>query len=437
MANGILFLVLCAVLAVLGVATNTVEQMHLSQGTTPTEMFVMWVTAQDANTDCEITDSTGTIVKVSGAKESYSFATKAYGDYTSGTLHNALFTQLKPNAKYTYKCGDSKAKIWSNDFSFTTLPAAGDPTPVIWGVVGDMGVTPDSLTTMQHTQQSGAQGILHAGDLSYANCNQPIWDSFGQLVEPLAATVPWMVGPGNHEIEWTADMGGVGDSADGLFKSFEARYKMPVVKPAEFGVITMKTNNDCTPSVFQAEYDYGNAFYSFEAGLTHVTYLNCYSTSDTNSAQYKWAEQDFKNIDRSKTPWLVVVQHCPWYNSNTAHVNEAQTVAQKASMESLFYKHGVNVAFQGHVHAYERTYPVYKQKRDEKGTMYINIGDAGNAEGHATTYTDPAPEWSAFRNGTQYGHGTFTVFNSTAAVWEWNRNVDGVKVSADTVHITI
>ena len=425
--------------------------MHLAQGLTSSEMRVMWVTEQDGNTDCEITDSSGSVVKVSGEKESYTFASSVgtwtkitYADYTSGTLHNALFTQLKPKAKYTYKCGDSEAKVWSKEFSFTTLPAPGDATPIRWGVLGDLGTTSDSRTTVEHAIQSGAQGILHAGDLSYANCNQPVWDMYGKMVEPLAAAVPWMVGPGNHEIEYTSSItcADVGCSANGLFKALEARYKMPIVKPAEFGKITISpatspNGADCTPSVFQAEYDYGAAFYSFEAGLTHITYLNCYSTSDANSAQYKWAEQDFANIDRSKTPWLVVVQHCPWYNSNAAHVDEAQTVAQKGSMESLFYKYRVNVAFQGHVHAYERTYPVYKQKRDDKGTLYINIGDAGNKEGHATNYTDPAPEWSAFRNGTQYGHGLFTALNSTDAVWEWNRNRDGARVSADSLSIKI
>jgi hypothetical protein len=227
MANGALLLVLCTLLVVLAVATATnmvVEQMHLSQGTTSSEMHVMWVTLQDGNTDCEITDSSGSVLKVSEEKESYTFESSVgtwtkttYADYTSGTLHNALFSELKPKAKYTYKCGDSKAKVWSKDFSSTTLPAPGDATPIKWEVVGDLGVTSDSKTTMEHTQQSGAQGILHAGDLSYANCNQPIWDDYGKMVEPLAAAVPWMVGPGNHEIEWTPSITGatVGSSATG------------------------------------------------------------------------------------------------------------------------------------------------------------------------------------------------------------------------------
>jgi hypothetical protein len=36
--------------------------------------------------------------------------------------------------------------------------------------------------------------------ISYANGKQKIWDRWGQLVQPLAAQVPWMVSVGNHEM---------------------------------------------------------------------------------------------------------------------------------------------------------------------------------------------------------------------------------------------
>jgi hypothetical protein len=60
------------------------------------------------------------------------------------------------------------------------------------------------------------------------------------------------------------------------------------------------------------------------------------------------------------------------------------------------------------------------------------IGDAGNAEGHASSYF-PIPEWSAFRNGTQYGHGEIMVFNASHLEWTWHRNVDGEILESDSV----
>ncbi|KAJ0503436.1 putative Acid phosphatase [Helianthus annuus] len=37
--------------------------------------------------------------------------------------------------------------------------------------------------------------------ISFADCAQRFWDSFGRLVEPLASKRPWMVTEGDHEIE--------------------------------------------------------------------------------------------------------------------------------------------------------------------------------------------------------------------------------------------
>ena len=245
---------------------------------------------------------------------------------------------------------------------------------------------------------------------------------------PILDCRPWMVGPGNHEIEINND--------GSMFLAFEERYKMPYVKPAELGAVTIPPGTDaagnpyCCSSVFQAEYNYGNSFYSFEVASAHVIYLNPYSTSNSTSPQYNWLVSDFASIDRTKTPWVVVVMHCPWYNSNKAHHDEEQTVQMRSSMEKLFYQNHVNVVFSGHVHAYERTFPVYNNNTKPDGVVYITIGDGGNAEGHATTYYDK-PSWSAYRNGTQYGHGELALQTKNQLVWRWKRNVDGLPVIQD------
>ena len=53
----------------------------------------------------------------------------------------------------------------------------------------------------------------------------------------------------------------------------------------------------------------------------------------------------------------------------------------RTSMEPLTYRHGVDVFFYGHVHAYERTHPVYDYIVDPCGSVHITIGDGGNSEG--------------------------------------------------------
>jgi len=355
-------------------------------------------------------------------------------EYRSGHIHHVLLDGLTPNTRYFYYCGGD-IEVTSE---FTTLPmgeSEGGQRPMILGIIGDLGQTADSKSTIEHIiKDPHIDMILHAGDLSYADCNPSLWDSYGDMIEPLAKRVPWMVCAGNHEIEFN------GTDYNGLYRAFESRYRMAWEKPAEFGDViipsAIRPSNGlpyCTPSIFQSEYNYGNSFYSFDAGLAHIIYLNPYSNTATTSIQYQWLVGDLAVTDRATTPWIIVIMHCPWYSSNKNHYGDEQTVKMRDSMEDLFYQYRVNMAFSGHVHAYERTWAVFRNITDIEGTTYITIGDGGNLEGHDQDYYDP-PKWSAFRNGTQYGYGRVTVINRTDALWEWyidaerKRSRDSVKI---------
>ena len=69
--------------------------------------------------------------------------------------------------------------------------------------------------------------------------------------------------------------------------------------------------------------------------------------------QYVWLKQELASVDRTKTPWLIVLLHSPWYNSNEYHYMEGETM--RVQFESWLVKAKVDIVFAGHVHAYERT----------------------------------------------------------------------------------
>lgn len=409
-----------------------VTQIHIAQGRTPESMTVSWVTKTTADSVVKFGLSEDKLdQKAQGYASSYSFDYPSYDVYQSGVIHHVTLEKLQPSTVYYYQAGDFTLNT-SGILSFKTMPAVGDLSTLSFGVIGDLGTTNDSESTIHHLIAKPRLGmILHAGDLSYADCKQQLWDSYGELIEDLARERPWMVGPGNHEIEF--------NNNGSMFLAFEERYRMPAIAPAEIGEVVIEPSKDstgkpyCASSVFQSEYNYGNSFYSFETGPAHIIYLNPYSVTNSTSKQYTWLVKDLESVDRQKTPWIIVVMHCPWYNSNTAHQQEKQAVLMKESMEPLLYKHHVNVVFTGHVHAYERTNPVYLDKNTADGVVYFTIGDGGNAEGHAINYQVPSPEWSAYRNGTQYGHGEVTLLNKDKLIWTWNRNVDGKIIWKDSV----
>lgn len=89
---------------------------------------------------------------------------------TSGALYSAAIGPLAPGTIFYYSVGDD-----ANGFSTPTMamniPAAGTPG-VSLAVIGDLGTTSNSSSTMEHVMTShktkNFAGILHMGDISYA-----------------------------------------------------------------------------------------------------------------------------------------------------------------------------------------------------------------------------------------------------------------------------
>lgn len=430
------------------------QQVALAAGDRgDSDVSITWITddPRDDNASCaQVTQvAVATIQGISQASEvqmvgkclRYSFgaAPELYGNYTSGRIHRVFIKGLVANSQYNYTLyGDPP----NSTRSFKTLPASQGPAgptgdsqdpryPFVFGFIGDLGQTEHSIETVRHLDaDKDIRIILHAGDMSYADTNAARWDSYGLKVEPLASRLQWMVCPGNHEIE--------SDYYTGQnFQPYEARFVMPAVQQAEFSPSNEQigckhpyptvphTGNDCTPSAFTGQYDWGNSFYAFDAGPARVISLNSYAQTHPSSAQYKWLKQELEALEarRTDTPWLVVMMHCPFYNSNKAHQDEQQATLMRDAhgFEDLFHQHKVAVVISGHVHAYERSHPVYKNTSQPGAPTYLVVGDGGNREGHASTYLDE-PGWSAFRDGLSFGHGRLVIANQSHMRWEWYRN---------------
>ncbi|KAJ6727916.1 ACID PHOSPHATASE RELATED [Salix koriyanagi] len=368
------------------------QQVHISLAG-DNHMRVSWVTNdKSAASMVEYGTSPGRYSNIALGESTW----YSYLFYSSGMIHHTVIGPLEDNTVYYYRCGGG-----GPEYKLKTPPAQ---FPVTFSVAGDLGQTGWTKSTLDHIDQCKYDVHLLPGDLSYADYMQHLWDTFGELVEPLASAKPWMVTQGNHERELIPFFK---DS----FESYNSRWKMP----------------------FEESGSSSNLYYSFEVAGAHIIMLGSYTDYDEYSDQYNWLKADLAKVDRNKTPWLLVLFHVPWYNSNEAHQNEGDWMM--AAMEPLLYAAGVDIVLAGHVHAYERTERVNNGKLDPCGAVHITIGDGGNREGLAHKYKDPQPAWSVFREAS-FGHGELKLANSTHAFWSWHRNDDDEPVRSDQVWIT-
>ncbi|XP_021641480.2 purple acid phosphatase 15 isoform X2 [Hevea brasiliensis] len=383
-------------------------------------------------------------------------------NYSSGIIHHVLLTGLKPKTQYYYQCGDPSIPAMSNIYHFRTMPASGPNNyPSRIAIVGDLGLTYNTTSTVDHMFRNYPDLLLLIGDVTYANLYltngtgsdcyscafsqtpihetyQPRWDYWGRYMQPVISIIPIMVVEGNHEIEQQAE--------NQTFVAYSSRFAFP-------------SKESGSPSTF---------YYSFNAGGIHFIMLGAYIFYNKSADQYKWLERDLAKVDREVTPWLVATWHPPWYSTYRAHYREAECM--RVEMEELLYKYGVDIVFNGHVHAYERSNRVYNYTLDPCGPVYITIGDGGNREKMAITHADepgncpdpsttpddymggfcafnftsgPAagkfcwdrqPDYSAYRESS-FGHGILEVKNESHALWTWHRNQDFYSTAGDQIYI--
>jgi len=371
--------------------------------------------------------------------------------YFSDVYYHIEVDNLKPGIRYYYKCmlihhSNHQIITQSEQSTFLTPPSPGDwyPPPldktIKFAVLGDLGVRPHSKETIKSIEQShcdsnvnddqafhchhsqGIDALILAGDLSYANNNHAVWDDwFDMFAEhSFFSSIPMQIALGNHDLDHV-------DTLE-IAVAYEMRFRMPQVKPAvrELAPNSVFCTNvdDCSDDEthMQAQtyvnYEWGNAYYSYTFGPSKTLTLSSYSSFRPGSIQYKWLISELESVDRSITPWLIVVLHCPLYNTFKIHRRELFLVEAAKYLEPLFVQYTVNFVLSGHIHSYMRTGPTINSKPHPKGPVHIIQGNGGR-QANEPYYNELAEEWVHVRDHSMYGYGTLELFNRTHACWKW------------------
>ncbi|KAH0684947.1 hypothetical protein KY285_021615 [Solanum tuberosum] len=394
---------------------NAPQQVYITQGDHEGNgVIVSWTTTDEPGSNAVLYWVENSNVKsfADGFVVSYK-----YYNYTSGYIHHCTIKDLEFDTKYYYEVGLGNT---TRQFWFVTPPKPGPDVPYTFGLIGDLGQTYDSNSTLTHYELSPLKGqtLLFVGDLSYAD-NYPFhdnirWDTWGRFIERSAAYQPWIWTAGNHELDFVPE---IGESKP--FVPYKYRFSTPY-----------RESQSTSP-----------LWYSIKRASAYIIVMSSYSAFGKYTPQWKWLTNELPKVNRSETPWLIVLMHCPMYSSYVHHYMEGETM--RVIYEPWFVKYKVDVVFAGHVHAYERServsnvaYNIINGKcssvKDESAPVYITIGDGGNQEGLATEMTQPQPRYSAYREAS-FGHGILDIKNRTHACFGWHRNHDGFAIEADSL----
>ena len=229
--------------------------------------------------------------------------------------------------------GDGSGEVWSEPSTFTTAPAGTEPFKFVY--MGDAQNGLDSwgnLVRNAYAKEPDAAFYIMAGDLVNRGNERDDWDSFFHNAAGVYDCRQLVPAIGNHE-----DQGELGPLM------YLALFDLP----------------DDGPAGIEPERAYA---FEYSNALFVILDSNLPAASQT-----EWLEEQLAN---TKATWKFVVYHHPAYSSGPRRDNPEV----RALWGALFDKYHVDLALQGHDHAYLRTWPMRDQKRVDslsEGTIYI------------------------------------------------------------------
>lgn len=269
---------------------------------------------------------------------------QVYG--VNALFHKATASGLDPSLPIRYRVG-SDGFGWS---SVRVLPAAPAVDSFRFCHFGDHAINENSRAVIAGVQARAPDFLMIAGDLSYANGQQPLWDDYFNMLDPLASGLPVMTCPGNHEAK------------DGGGQGYLSRVAMPG----------------------------NNRYYSYQYGPAHF----CVSTGgslvrDDNPQaipqwleELAWIQRDLAQAAQKRADgvidFIIFVQHYSlWTNCESRAPGNFSAIALE---EYLLHLYGVDLLVVGHDHIYERSRPMaYGLPVSRGGYVQVTQGGGGQS----------------------------------------------------------
>jgi len=383
-----------------GETDQTPLRIHLSwEGDPRTEITVMWETAGAADSIVEYGPDDQYGSSVMGVSSNPEWAT--------GHIHQVELRELKPDTEYHYRCGSTGH--WSGDFTFRTAPdMEKDSSFLIIGDSRNPGYYDDDLSGWEMVVQAmkddireneGKYGFIHfLGDNIYDPNQQFVWEKWFDILSMVSRETVFMESIGNHEYDY---------------------YTSKVV-PNYFGQFAFPGNE---------------LWYSYDYSNVHIISLDTERDFSSGSPQYRWLVEDLEQVSKDENnQWIIATFHRPPFTSGGSGNEEI-----REHLCPLFDQYGVDLVLAGHMHIYERFYPLdqrgevvdsnWTNYQDPPVPIYVIDGCAG-----APQYSSNSKEWTAYMEN-EFGYSRISVSVSGTLHFEHIRVRGGRRKVSDEFYI--
>lgn len=338
--NRIAALVLLVVAAV-GAQTHAAEVEGIIAGpyvqfATKSSIVILWETAEDATTLVEYDEA-------QFLKEETTPIPLTRKSTLTGTctMHEVVLTGLKPEREYLYRVSSTlkDGKVLTSDI-YTFKTAVNDSTAYTFGYVSD---TQNNIPVWGKIAQllfnERPNFVLHGGDIVGNGKKKEEW--LNEFLKPghvLMSRIPMYAAIGNHE-------------------NNHDHYYQYMANPAP------------------------EDYYTFTYGNAQIFIIDDNKDLAPGSVQRAWLERE---LAASKAKWKFAVHHHPPFNSdeddygNTWRGASTYGDVDVRTIVPLYERYGVDIVFNGHIHDYERTFPVVGNRTvEEGGVVYVTAGGGG------------------------------------------------------------
>jgi Icc-related predicted phosphoesterase len=312
--------------------------------------------------------------------------TVAVSNIAAHVVYRTALTNLVPGSNFIYRVLQNGKEVFTAE---AKAPKSAEQA-FRFVAFGDIGAgTPEAKQIANGVFNAKPDIIFVPGDIVYdygliSEYQSKFWpiynaDKVDAVGVPLMRSVPFVAALGNHDAD-TRDLDKHPDAL-AYYDYWDQPLNGPVGKEGGAFVPILK-GSDANKKAFTdaaGERYPRMANFSFNYGNAHYTILDADTYVDwTDKEITDWVTKDL--ADSKDMDWHFVVYHHPGFNSSREHFEQQQM----RLLAPIFEKGKVDIVFCGHVHNYQRSYPMYF-KPDNKGTLMVGGKDAKTVRGRVVT----------------------------------------------------